>query len=112
VWLNPPYAADLLPKFIDKLLHEIREKHVNQAIVLVNNATETKWFTNLIKYSDALCFARGRTRFIKSLGDEPHAPMQGQAYVYFGDKVDLFASVFSEIGEVVVPYSNKSTNTK
>ena len=35
-----------------------------------------------------------------------------QAYVYFGDKVDLFASVFSEIGEVVVPYSNKSTNTK
>ena len=104
VWLNPPYAADLLTRFTEKLQHEIREKHVNQAIVLVNNATETRWFATLIKESDALCFAHGRTRFIKSLEDEPRSPMQGQAFIYFGNNVDSFASVFSEIGEIVVPY--------
>ena len=82
----------------------LREKHVNQAIVLVNNATETRWFATLIKESDALCFAHGRTRFIKSLEDEPRSPMQGQAFIYFGNNVDSFASVFSEIGEIVVPY--------
>lgn len=104
VWLNPPYAADLLPKFVEKLLDEIEEGHVDQAIVLVNNATETMWFSKLIKKASALCFSRGRLGFIKNLTDEPRAPMQGQVFVYFGSKIDTFASTFAEIGDIAVPY--------
>ena len=39
VWMNPPYAAKLIPAFIDKL----STSNITQAIVLTNNATETQW---------------------------------------------------------------------
>ena len=42
VWMNPPYSSDLITKFIEKLKEQ--RGNYEQAIILVNNATETQWF--------------------------------------------------------------------
>ena len=91
VWLNPPYASDAIGKFSDKLVKELG--NISQALVLVNNATETDWFSKLVEKAQAVCFPKGRVKFYApdgSLG----APLQGQAILYFGKKSDLFVDVF------------------
>jgi hypothetical protein len=40
VWMNPPYAGELIGKFADKL---VASEGIDAAIVLINNATETRW---------------------------------------------------------------------
>ena len=56
VFLNPPYARGTVDLFVRKLLDEMRSGRVFQAIVLVNNATETGWGQSLLSYADALCW--------------------------------------------------------
>ena len=56
IWLNPPYAKDLLPKFADKFA----ESEFNQAIVLVINSTETSWFLKFVGRASAIVFSIGR----------------------------------------------------
>ena len=60
LWLNPPYSRDLISKFAEKLV----DSDFSQAIVLVNNATETEWFQLLSRVSSAVCFHSGRIRFL------------------------------------------------
>ena len=95
VWLNPPYASDLIGKFIDKLTTE--RGTYNQAVVLVNNATETEWFHKLINAASAVLFPKGRVKFYKPDG-ETGAPLQGQAVVYIGDAPERFLNEFRRFG--------------
>lgn len=90
VWMNPPYAQPLIQQFADKLIEEIEKGNTKQAMVLVNNATETKWFNTLSKKAKAIWFMRGRVKFIDRAGNSTGAPLQGQAILYFGNKVDDF----------------------
>ena len=48
VWMNPPYASEWIGKFCDKLFESVVAKDVSEAIVLVNNVTETGWFGKLM----------------------------------------------------------------
>lgn len=95
VWMNPPYASELITKFTDKLLSSDK---VLSAIVLVNNATETKWFQSLSQKSSAVCFPAGRVRFWHPI--KVSAPLQGQAILYFGHETEKFLTIFSQIGIV------------
>jgi phage N-6-adenine-methyltransferase len=95
VWLNPPYASDLIGKFADKLVSEF--ENYSQAVVLVNNATETEWFNKIIGIGSAVCFPRGRVKFYKPDGSTG-APLQGQAIIYIGNCPDKFIRRFNEIG--------------
>lgn len=97
VWMNPPYASDLIGKFADKLLEQ-RTSYA-QAIVLVNNATETEWFAKIASISSAVCFPRGRVKFYSPDG-KIGAPLQGQAIAYIGDDTDSFVDGFSQFGWV------------
>lgn len=97
VWMNPPYASDLIGKFADKLLEQ-RTSYA-QAIVLVNNATETEWFAKIASISSAVCFPRGRVKFYSPDG-KIGAPLQGQAIAYIGDDTDSFVDGFSRFGWV------------
>jgi phage N-6-adenine-methyltransferase len=101
VWLNPPYASDLVQKFADKLAAELFSGNVEEAIVLVNNATETKWFRKLVDSASAICFPTGRVRFW-GINGNVGAPLQGQALVYIGDDAELFWEQFRNFGWIAI----------
>jgi ParB-like chromosome segregation protein Spo0J len=73
VWMNLPYAANLIGKFVSKLVGHVRSGDVPSAIMLVNNRTDAAWF---------------------------HEAANGAAFFYFGDNPDAFERVFCEIGKV------------
>ncbi len=100
VWLNPPYANSLVGSFCEKLIDEIKAGRVKQAMLLVNNATETKWFQSSAKTADAICFLRGRVKYISPNGKN-NSPLQGQAIIYFGENVSRFCEMFSGSGLVL-----------
>lgn len=99
VWLNPPYAQPAIAHFADKMVEEWERGEVTAAIVLTHNYTDTAWFQKLARTATAICFTRGRVRFVSPTG-ELAAPTQGQAFFYFGKEIDIFADVFGEIGFV------------
>lgn len=98
IWLNPPYSNVKL--FVDKLL----DSPFDQAIVLVNNATETEWFARLAERSSAMVFHTGRIKFAtpESDGEGTTPCMQGQAFLYFGENVMQFIDEFSQYGWSVI----------
>lgn len=98
VWMNPPYASELVAKFAAKLVEHVNELEVEEAIVLVNNATETAWFRALAGIASAIIFPNSRVKFIDQLGDAVGAPLQGQAVIYIGDKPQVFVDEFSKFG--------------
>ena len=100
VWMNPPYASELITKFIDKLVNEL--PNINQAMVLVNNATETEWFSKLIADAKAVCFPKSRVKFYMPDG-KTGAPLQGQAILYYGKNVNEFIRNFSDKGWCAIP---------
>ena len=97
VWLNPPYASDLIDKFVDKLVEQVEIGNVSQAVVLVNNATETGWFSKLVHIANALCFPKSRVKFYMPDG-KTGAPLQGQAVLYIGNKPRNFVEAFRDLG--------------
>lgn len=97
VWMNPPYEAGLVKQFADKFVQEYEGGRVLQGIVLVNNATETSWFANLVSIAKAVAFPTGRIRY-ESRTQEMNSPLQGQAFMYFGENADKFCETFSSIG--------------
>ena len=98
VWMNPPYSQPLIFQFISKL---IESNKVSQAIVLVNNGTETKWGQLLIKHSSAVCFHQGRIRFVDKYGNLGDAPLQGQMICYIGSEVNNFINEFNQYGTIL-----------
>lgn len=100
VWLNPPYAQPAIAHFADKMVAEWKSGRITSAIVLTHNYTDTAWFHGIAGAASAICFTRGRVRFVSPTG-ELAAPTQGQAFFYFGHDVDRFAEMFADVGLVV-----------
>jgi hypothetical protein len=100
VWLNPPFSQPLIGQFVEKLIQEFTSGRTVEAILLTNNYTETKWFDQVFANAAAVCFGRKRVRFYTNGGDTTQL-MDGQAFSYFGKRVERFAEIFSQIGNVV-----------
>jgi len=99
IWCNPPYSSPEIKLFAKKF----REERANYeaAIILVNNATETGWFNDLIHVASALCCPSSRVKFLDPQGNEG-APLQGQAIIYIGLNDSEFLKEFSQYGWVAV----------
>jgi ParB family chromosome partitioning protein len=101
IWLNPPYSRSLISQFSSAVTNKRRD--FNQAIVLVNNATETLWFDNLTKNCCAMCFLDHRIKFTDANGRPGGSSMQGQIIIYFGTDIQKFKDNFSSFGHVWEP---------
>jgi ParB family chromosome partitioning protein len=102
VWLNPPYVANLVERFVSKLCGHALAGDVAQAVLLVNNATETQWFQEAWRTCAAVCFPAGRVRFLDESGEPANSPLQGQAIFYFGNQPSRFVEAFQGFGECAV----------
>lgn len=98
VWMNPPYAQPLCAQFCESLVERFNRGDVRAAIVLVNNATETAWFDKLASAASAVCFLRGRVKFLDANGEPKGTPLQGQCVLYFGDEPRGFLQQFASLG--------------
>jgi ParB family chromosome partitioning protein len=98
VWLNPPYSKESVGLFAAKLVEETA--NLSQAIVLVNNATDTQWFHEIASVASAICFVRGRIKFNDKNGKPANTPVQGQVCIYVGGNAEKFCLVFSSFGIV------------
>lgn len=101
VWMNPPYTALVINKFLEKLVDHYMAGDVTEAIVLTNNNTDTSWFHKTAKESSAFCFTAGRINFIKRDGSKS-SPTNGQMFFYLGDNTEAFKREFSKHGLVMV----------
>jgi len=97
VWLNPPYSQPHIARFVDKLLAEVAAGRATEAILLTHNYTDTGWFHAAAKKCAAICFTRGRIKFVNAAGKEA-SPTQGQAFFYFGTGIDRFRETFGGFG--------------
>jgi hypothetical protein len=109
IWLNPPYSQPLLGQFIDSLIAKLSTGEVSQAVVLLNNATETKSHQKLLssRHLDSVCFPEGRIKFLDETGQPVNSPLQGQIILYLcSDDVlepGCFADEFGAFGAVLKP---------
>jgi ParB family chromosome partitioning protein len=101
VWMNPPYAQPLVTEFCDLLVEKFKSGEVKQACVLVNNATETNFYQNMMENCQAICFIKGRVKFIDREGKSTGTPLQGQTILYFGGNHKEFGAIFSQFGVVL-----------
>ena len=102
VFLNPPYSSELLRQFAAAVCakHEAGDQFV-RACVIVNNATETVASQSMLDACDAVCFLKGRVKFLDQSGKLRLQPLQGQMVLYFGDDGESFRDAFQALGVVL-----------
>ena len=105
VWLNPPYSKGLIEKFAGKLAAHVENGDVSQAVLLVNNATDTLWFQDVGSMASAFCFPQGRIKFNDTSGRPRNTPIQGQAFMYFGGRWKTFVKQFRGFGICLIAHS-------
>lgn len=107
VWMNPPYAQPLISQFADAISGKFQSREINQACVLVNNATETAWFQKILSVASAVCFPTSRIKFVDPQGNPSGAPLQGQAILYLGEETENFYKEFKKHGNVLFSREEK-----
>jgi ParB family chromosome partitioning protein len=110
VFMNPPYSRKLVNQFTDRLVEEYRTGRVTEAVVLLNNITETRCFQNLAAAASAMCLIEKRLSF---WGPEAgtSGPERGQALLYLGNNPKRFLAAFASHGCCQKPVHNSSSGT-
>lgn len=100
VWMNPPYSAGMVTRAIETFLENLSAGHVYQAVVLVNNSTDTQWFKAIRERSSAVCFTHHRISFESPDGKRVSGNTRGQVFFYFGpeSRAEAFVKEFSRFG--------------
>lgn len=108
VWLNPPYGRSSVDNrsnqavWLDRLIADYGKCCIGEACALVNAVPGNRWFDEL--WLHAICFLRGRVRFVPPAGTGPrNSPTHGSVVVHFGVDHHRFAEVFARLGHVVLP---------
>lgn len=96
VYLNPPFSDGHIKPWVQKFCAEWDAENVEEAILVVNNATDTKWFRELFKRADGVCFPP-RIQFVHP-SRTSNSNRFGQAILYFGTHGVKFDEVFGGLG--------------
>ena len=97
VFMNPPYGRGVLQQAVNEFVAELDRQNF-AAVVLTNNATETKWFEQLASVCDSLCFTNHRIAFTSVDNKQVSGNTRGQTFLYYGTKPRRFARVFGQFG--------------
>lgn len=109
VFMNPPYGRNIISKSVEKFISEFNKNSFSRGIVLINNATETKWFQSLLEESYLVCFTDHRISFISPDGKHVSNNTRGQAFLLFvsdttrkgSSYARKFKQEFSKFGRVI-----------
>jgi hypothetical protein len=93
-YVNPPYGR-ALPLWAAKAASEAAAGA--EIVLLAPSRTDTRWFRALWSAASAVCFVRGRLRFV---GAPASAPFPSAVF-YCGPAPARFARVFGELGIVI-----------
>jgi hypothetical protein len=109
--LNPPYNDRMMNKFVDKLLAEIANGHVKQAILICHPKTDTRWWHRAAANCSCICFAK-RIKFWSP--DKPNAmsPTVGTAFLYYGKHTERFINAFKPYGFFCGPFGTSRTKAR
>lgn len=106
VWLHPPkeptesYKKSTVAPWVERLIDQYDRGITKEAIMLVPVSTSSNWFRPLFKYP--ICFSKKRIKFMLATGEYITGSIRDSAFVYLGDNVDRFATIFREVGHVVI----------
>lgn len=101
VWMNPPYSGRLIGRATAVFLENLKAGNIEQAIVLVNNATDTRWFKDLRESCAAACLTDHRIQFVSVDGkSSAGGNTRGQCFFYFGplSRAEAFKVEFAQFG--------------
>lgn len=100
VWMNPPYSVTLLSRALQAFVQHWTAGDIAQAIVLVNNCTETQWFKAMRAASQAVCFPTSRIAFLAPDGKQVSGNTRGQVFFYYGapEGSERFTACFATYG--------------
>ena len=104
VFMNPPYSSGMCSRAVNRFIDQYEAKNFVEGIVLVNNATDTRWFSSLIHHCDGICFTNHRISFWNSDGKNISGNTRGQAFFYFGKRIKNFNLAFEKHGFVLIPF--------
>lgn len=101
VFMNPPYGAIICGQACDRFLHFFEARKIDKAIVLTNNATETRWAQRLLSKASAVCFPDHRISFWNADGKAVSGNTRGQMFTAFGPIRTEFKAHFKRLGVVL-----------
>lgn len=101
VFMNPPYGRGICSKACLLFLSWWQTTKNSSAIVLTNNATDTKWFQAMLAVSSAVCFTNHRIAFYSADGKSVSGNTRGQTFFYFGEDVKGFGETFKKFGIIL-----------
>lgn len=97
VFMNPPYGREI--GLWTQHLAGHAYSSAFEAIALLPARTDTKWWHRDVTTAAAVCFLRGRVRFVDALtGKQQGAGKFPSAVPYWGPATDRFRSVFGKLG--------------
>lgn len=100
VWMNHPFRRGENAQWVNKLVREVTEGHVIEALCITYACTSEAWFQPLLERP--ICFLSPRTNYYLPNGSIKKGVTKGSAVTYFGNDVARFARHFHLFGQIKV----------
>lgn len=101
VWMSGVPGRSI-EKWVDKLNQEYEHGEVLAAVALLPARVNAKWWRKLAAYP--FCGIHGLVEMVKPDGTKTKLSTPS-AVVYWGQQLTRFATVFSKLGTIYIPYS-------
>ena len=98
VFMNPPYSRNLCSAAISRLLKEYKSGNVTDAVALVNNMSDTRWFRQLAEASSRYSFFTGRIGFVNAAGQAVSGNTRGQTLFLLSKSRPIMSRFTKQVG--------------